>query len=49
MFGSKYPRDFVQKVYLMNNKDFEMTLDKFLTENLPELDTKPQLTIIETT
>jgi len=33
----------------MNNKDFEMTLDKFLTENLPELDTKPQLTIIETT
>ena len=49
MFGQKYPRDFVQKVYLMNNKDFEMTLDKFLTENLPELDSKPMLTIIETT
>jgi len=48
MFGEKYPRDFVQKVYLLNNKDFEVTLDRFLTENLPELDEKPKLTIIET-
>jgi hypothetical protein len=48
MFGEKYPIAFVQKVYLMNNKDFEVTLDKFLTENLPAIDEKPKLTIIET-
>ena len=32
----------------MNNKQFEQTLDMFLTENLPDTDEKPQLTIIET-
>ena len=48
MFGEKYDRAFVQKVYLMNNKEFELTLDMFLTENLPEVDAKPQLTIVET-
>ena len=48
MFGEKYDRAFVQKVYLMNNKEFELTLDMFLTENLPEIDAKPQLTIVET-
>jgi len=41
MFGEKYERAYVQKVYLMNNKDFELTLDMFLTENLPEVDAKP--------
>ena len=48
MFEGKYDRTFVQKVYLMNNKEFELTLDMFLTENLPEVDAKPQLTIVET-
>ena len=32
----------------MNDKQFEQTLDMFLTENLPAIDEKPQLTIIET-
>lgn len=32
----------------MNNKQFEQTLDMFLTDNLPDTDEKPQLTIIET-
>lgn len=49
MFGEKYPREFVQRVYLLNNKNFEVTLDKFLTENLPDIEDKPQFTIIETT
>ena len=48
MFGDKFPREFVQRVYLLNNKNFEVTLDKFLTENLPEVEVKPQFTIIET-
>lgn len=48
MFGDRFPREFVQRVYLMNGKNFEVTLDKFLTENLPEVDAKPQFTIIET-
>ena len=48
MFGDRFQREFIQKVYLMNNKQFEQTLDMFLTENLPDTDEKPQLTIIET-
>jgi len=48
MFGERYERSFVQKVYLMNDKDFERTLDMFLTENLPPIDAEPQLTIVET-
>lgn len=48
MFGERYSREFIQKVYLMNNRQFELTLDMFLTENLPEQDEKLQLTIIET-
>jgi len=48
MFGDRYSREYIQRVYLMNNRQFEQTLDMFLTENLPEQDDKPQLTIIET-
>ena len=48
MFGDRFQREFIQKVYLMNNKQFEQTLDMFLTDNLPDADEKPQLTIIET-
>jgi len=35
MFGERWDRAYVQKVYLLNNKDFEKTLEMFLTENLP--------------
>ncbi len=38
MFGENFDRAFVQKVYLMNNKDFEKTLEMFITENLPPRD-----------
>ena len=48
MMGDRFERSYIQKVYLMNNKEFERTLDMFLTDNLPEVDAKPQLTIIET-
>ena len=48
MMGDRFDRSYIQKVYLMNNKEFERTLDMFLTDNLPEVDAKPQLTIIET-
>ena len=41
MMGDRYERSFIQKVYLMNNKEFERTLDMFLTDNLPEVDAKP--------
>ena len=41
MFGDKYPREFVQRILLDNDRNFERTLDMFLTENLPPVDAKP--------
>ena len=35
MFGERWDRAYVQKIYLLNNKDFEKTLEMFITENLP--------------
>ena len=41
MFGERFDRAFVQRVYLMNNKDFEKTLEMFITENLPAQEAEP--------
>ena len=49
IFGEQYSRDFIQKVYLMNNKQKEKTIEMFCEPHLlPEQDEKPQLTIVET-
>ena len=48
MFGERYDRAFVQRVYLLNKRDFERTLEMFISENLPAVESQPQLTIIET-
>ena len=48
MFGELHDRAFVQKVYLLNDKNFERTLEMFITENLPPVDEQPKLTMIET-
>ena len=48
MFGELHSRQFVTQVYLSNKRDFEKTLEMFITENLPPVEEQPQLTIIET-
>ena len=46
MFGEQHDRQFISKVYLQNNKDFEKTLNQFLTGDLPKTEIK--VTIVET-
>ena len=36
MLGGSKPRDFIEEIYLMTGKDFEITLDRFLTGNVPQ-------------
>lgn len=36
MFGGQHNKQFVEQVYLSNSKEMEMTLDMFLTGNLPK-------------
>ena len=48
MFGERFERSFVTQVYLSNKRDFDKTLEMFITENLPPVESQPQLTIIET-
>jgi hypothetical protein len=36
MFNGEHKRPFIEKMYLMNEKNFERTLDQFLTGNIPK-------------
>jgi hypothetical protein len=36
MFNGDHKRPFIEKMYLMNEKNFERTLDQFLTGNIPK-------------
>ena len=41
MFGERFERSFVTQVYLSNKRDFEKTLEMFITENLPPVESQP--------
>ena len=36
MFNGEHSRQFVENLYLMNGKNFDKTLDQFLSGNLPK-------------
>ena len=46
MGDSEYDRAFITKIYLANAKDFEKTLNQFLTGDLPKTEVK--MTLVET-
>lgn len=45
MFGGQYNRQLIEKIYIQNNKDFEVTLDMFLTGAVPS-EQKEELHVI---
>ena len=36
MFNGEHQRSFIENIYIANGKDFERTLEQFLSGNLPK-------------
>ena len=45
MFGGEHNKQIIEKVYLNNNRDMEITLDLFLTGSVPK-ETEDELHVI---
>lgn len=48
MFGTEHDQAYIKRVYLMNNRNLEKTIDNFCSGELPAKDSEPQLAMIET-
>lgn len=48
MFGTEHDQGYIKRVYLMNNRNLEKTIDNFCSGELPPKESEPKLAMIET-